>query len=59
MSELTQPLAGRWRAIILGFVADEEAMGLLAAGFLLSGALVIGLGPEAKGVSFRRAITPP
>jgi len=30
------------------------AMGLLAAGVLLLAAVVIGLGPEAKGVSFRK-----
>jgi SHS family lactate transporter-like MFS transporter len=32
-----------------------QAMGILAAGMLLVAALVIGLGPEAKGVSFRKA----
>jgi len=32
-----------------------QAMGLLAAGVLLLAAVVIGLGPEAKGVSFRKA----
>jgi SHS family lactate transporter-like MFS transporter len=32
-----------------------QAMGLLAAGVLLVAAVVIGLGPEAKGVSFRKA----
>jgi SHS family lactate transporter-like MFS transporter len=31
-----------------------EAMGMLAAGVLLGGALVTWLGPEARGVSFRR-----
>jgi SHS family lactate transporter-like MFS transporter len=31
-----------------------QAMGILAAGMLLIAALVIGLGPEAKGVSFRK-----
>ncbi|MFI4983007.1 MAG: MFS transporter, partial [Nevskiales bacterium] len=33
-----------------------QAMGLLAAAVLLADALVIGLGPEAKGVSFRKGI---
>jgi len=33
-----------------------QAMGLLAAGMLLIAAIVIALGPEAKGVSFRKAI---
>jgi MFS transporter, SHS family, lactate transporter len=32
-----------------------QAMGLLAAGMLLVAAVVIGIGPEAKGVSFRKA----
>src|SRR5262249_23894125 len=32
----------------------STAMGLLAAALLLVGALVIALGPEARGVSFRR-----
>ncbi len=32
-----------------------QAMGLLAAGMLLIAAVVITLGPEAKGVSFRKA----
>jgi len=31
-----------------------QSMGVLAASLLLIGALVIGLGPEAKGVSFRK-----
>jgi SHS family lactate transporter-like MFS transporter len=31
-----------------------QAMGILATGMLLIAALVIGLGPEAKGVSFRK-----
>jgi SHS family lactate transporter-like MFS transporter len=32
-----------------------QAMGLLAAGMLLIAAIVIALGPEAKGISFRKA----
>jgi len=35
-----------------------QAMGLLAVGFLLGGAVIIGLGPEAKGISFRRPSPP-
>jgi MFS transporter, SHS family, lactate transporter len=34
-----------------------QAMGMLAAGMLLAAAVVIALGPEAKGVSFRKAAT--
>jgi len=33
-----------------------QAMGILAAGVLLLAAVVISLGPEAKGVSFRKAV---
>jgi SHS family lactate transporter-like MFS transporter len=50
---------GYFEALLAQHFSYSQSMGYLAAGVLLIGAVVIALGPEARGIAFLHAADPP